>query len=287
MNIFEECQTVNDLLSCKNEFDARDKLIEVLDYHSKNKIPYSELVNHLIRQVGLYPYIQTDTASWQESYLYEMFKVDIAGKETVLHREQSYLLKKILSGQSIAVSAPTSFGKSFIVDAFITLKKPKNVVLVVPTIALTDEIRRRIYKKFSLDYRIITTPEVDLQERNIFIFPQERALNYINKIKEIDLLIIDEFYKASFEFDKERSGSLLKAMVRLGKISKQKYFLAPNIQEIKDNSFTKDLEFMELKFQTVCLKLNEIYRDIKGDKTKKDNALLRILNNVESKSLIY
>jgi reverse gyrase len=45
--------------------------------------------------------------------------------------------------------APTSFGKSFIIDAFIALKQPKNIAIIVPTIALTDETRRRLQRKFS------------------------------------------------------------------------------------------------------------------------------------------
>ena len=157
-----------------------------------------------------------------------MFKVDIGtSKPITLHREQSLLLKKLLNGENIAVSAPTSFGKSFVIDAFISITKPKNVVLIVPTIALTDETRRRLYKKFSDTYKIITTTDVELAEKNIFIFPQERALNYVNKIEVIDILIIDEFYKASSDHDDERSPALIKAIMQLGKQAKQKYFLAP------------------------------------------------------------
>ena len=163
-----------------------------------------------------------------------------------MHREQSLLLKKLLENKNIAVSAPTSFGKSFVIDAFIQHKQPKNVVLIVPTIALMDETRRRLYKKFSDKYKIITTTDVELAEYNILIFPQERAINYINHLKEIDLLVVDEFYKASSLFEStDRSSILLKAIIKLGKIAKQKYYLAPNITKISENSFTKDMVFDE------------------------------------------
>lgn len=209
--VFETCHTINDLLSCHKEKEARDELIRLLDYHETNKLSYSPLVNHLIRETGLYPYLQTETANWQDKYIHEVFKVDTGDKEgKTLHREQSFLLKELVEGKDIAVSAPTSFGKSFVIDAFISLKNPQNVVIVVPTIALTDETRRRLYKKFAHRYKIITTPEVDLGENNIFIFPQERAVSYIKKIDSIDILIIDEFYKASIAFDKERAQYYLK-----------------------------------------------------------------------------
>jgi primosomal protein N' len=70
------------------------------------------------------------------------------------------------------------------------LKQPKNIAIIVPTIALTDETRRRLQRKFSNQYKIITTSEVELSEKNIFIFPQERALHYVDKIAELDMLVI-------------------------------------------------------------------------------------------------
>lgn len=288
MEIFETCQKINDLLVENNEAEARNELIRLLDFHSKNDLEYSPIVNHFIRHIGLYPYIQLETANWQERFVHEAFKVDIGKREATLHREQSLLLKKLLEDNNIAVSAPTSFGKSFIVDAFIAIKKPKNVVIIVPTIALTDETRRRLYKKFSDEYKIITTSEVELAEKNIFIFPQERANSYINKIDVIDILIVDEFYKASAKYDGERSPSLIKAIIKLGKKAKQRYYLAPNIKSISDNAFTKDMEFLEmLDFNTVFLEKHELYKEIKGDDVKKNDALLGIINDTKTKSLIY
>ena len=51
--IFEKCQEINDFISNHNEADARDTLIRLLEHHEKNKIPYTHLVNHLIRETGL------------------------------------------------------------------------------------------------------------------------------------------------------------------------------------------------------------------------------------------
>ena len=192
--IFQECRDINSLLFSNKENEARQKLIQLLDFHKSNDIEYSPLVNHLIRETGLYPYIQEENSNWEERYIYNLFKVDVGIEFPItLHREQSLLLKKLLSGTNIAVSAPTSFGKSFVIDAFIKIKKPKNVIILVPTIALTDETRRRIYKKFAGEYKIITTSDVELAEKNIFIFPQERAINYVNKLDYFDILIVDEF----------------------------------------------------------------------------------------------
>lgn len=290
-NVFEICQHINNLLTDGNESEGRNELIKLLDYHSKNKMEYSPIVNHLIRETGLYPYIDNDTASWDDRFVSEVFKVNVGGGDVkTLHREQSFLLKELLDGKNIAVSAPTSFGKSFVIDAFISLKCPKNVVIIVPTIALTDETRRRLYSKYASQYKIITTQDVDLGEKNILIFPQERAIGYINKINNIDILIIDEFYKAGIAFDTERAPALLKAILELGKKAKQKYFLGPNISEIIDNPITKDMEFIPLDFNTVFSEIHNIYKECGGkkpDEKFKAEKLINIINAQETKSLIY
>lgn len=288
MEIFESCQKVNDFISEDDLDSARNELIMILDYHQEHNIEYTPIVNHLIRVTGLYPYMNLETASWQDRFVFDAFKVDVGTRNPVtLHREQSVLLKKLLDGEDVAVSAPTSFGKSFVIDAFISITSPNNVVIIVPTIALTDETRRRLYPKFAGQYKIITTPDVELEDRNIFIFPQERAINYLKKIEEVDILIIDEFYKASSEFDKERSPALVKALMEFSKIARQRYFLAPNISELIDNPFTEGMEFFPLNFNTVVLKQNEFYREIDGDIRIKNQKLVDILREHKEKTLIF
>ena len=211
--VFDSCAAISSLIDSGHEKEGRDDLIKLLDYHNQNQIPYSSLVNHLIREVGLYPYMREEYSLWQDKYVKNLFNADVGcGFDVTLHREQYALLKKLLDGKDIAVSAPTSFGKSFVVDAFIKMNHPNNVMIIVPTIALTDETRRRIYKKFAREYNIITTSDEELGDKNIFIFPQERALGYANKVQELDLLIIDEFYKSSSDFEPERSPYLVKAI---------------------------------------------------------------------------
>lgn len=288
MDIFDSCHQINDYLNSRDDINARNELIKLLDYHEQEGIEYDQIVNSLIRQTGLYPYLNPETSSWSDRLVYEAFKVDIGlDRPVTLHRDQSFLLKRLLDGKNIAVSAPTSFGKSFVIDAYISIKKPKNVAIIVPTIALTDETRRRIHQKFSNEYKIITTTEVELADKNILIFPQERAISYVDKISSLDILIIDEFYKASEKFDKERSSSLIRAMIKLGDIAEQKYFLAPNITSLNENPFTRDVEFIKLDFNTVFLEKHELFHEIGKDDNKKTEALLQIVGSNQKKTLIY
>lgn len=80
------------------------------------------------------------------------------------------------------------------------------------------------------------------------------------------MLIVDEFYKASSMFDDDRSSSLLSAIIELGRISRQKYYLAPNIHKIVDNVFTQGMQFMRLTdFKTVITKVANIYKKRRYD----------------------
>lgn len=288
MDYFDACHAVNELLVSGQENNARLELIKLLNELEKNNVEYSPLINHLIREVGLFPYMEPEQSNWQDRYVFEAFKTDVGGSESVtLHREQSALLDKLISGKSIAVSAPTSFGKSFVIDSFIAIQEPTTVVIIVPTIALSDETRRRLQRKFGSSYRIITTPDRKLGERNIFVFPQERVVGYVNTIPEIDLLIVDEFYKASKKFDKERSPSLMRAIIQLNKISKQRYFLAPNINEFDGGAFTEGMEFLKLDFSTVFLNVENLFDRIGSDELKKSEELQRILTESVGKTLVY
>ncbi|MED7858412.1 helicase, partial [Campylobacter coli] len=62
----------------------------------------------------------------------------------VLHREQSRVLKRLLSNESLILSAPTSFGKSFIIDALIAMKKPTISCLTMRAKKLIGKLKKII-----------------------------------------------------------------------------------------------------------------------------------------------
>lgn len=288
MELFDKYKEINDEYLAENFESARQKLVLLLDELKQHDQPYNGYINHMIRLLGLYPYMDCETSLFEDKLAYEIFKVDTGDKEPkVLHIEQSNVLKKLINGKSIALSAPTSFGKSFIVDALISIKTPKIIMIIVPTIALTDEYRRRLQKKFGKEYKIITQyiENINLNEKNIFIFPQERSLLYANIIESIDLLIVDEFYKIEQKYD-DRYMPLLKAIINFITIAKQKYFLMPNIDRL-NNSFINDYidEFMPIKFSTVYLKTYYDYENILNESDKIDH-LLNIIAQ-KKQTLVY
>lgn len=287
--VFSVCSQINALIEQGQEEGARTALVELLDWHFREHLSYTPIVNHFIRSLGLYPYLDIGTSRWEDAFAFQSFQVD-AGEShpVVLHREQSRVLRRLIDGESLALSAPTSFGKSFIIDSFIRINAPKTVMIIVPTLALADETRRRLGRKFGAEYRIVTSIENDVPDASaIYIFPQERALSYADRIGQIDLLVVDEFYKASATYDKERSASLIRAIMKFGSMAKQRYFLAPNISSLSDNPFTTGMEFVKLDFNTVVLKMHYAHREIGRDSQKKASALLEVLKRSNQKTLVY
>ena len=285
---FDKARTVAGFLAEGNEKEARNDLILLLDEMDRSGERPNALVNHLAREVGLYPHIDDSSASFSDLLAKDLFTVDVGGgKRAALHRDQSILLKRLVEGRSLVVSAPTSFGKSFVIDALISIRRPDNVMIVVPTIALADEARRRINGKFARDYSIITTADMPLGRKNIFVFPAERAVGYFNKLESLDLLVVDEFYKASPMYEKARYAALVRLIVRMKRCARQCYFLAPNMDAVRDNPFTSGMESVRFDLSTVVLRYYDEYRSI-GKGGDKAARLMAILSELKGrKTLVY
>lgn len=287
-NIFNKCKEIYNLEGENKQREELYRLLEILKRENE-AMEYPNFLNHLIRELGIYPYIHKDSSILSDKITYECFKVDTGcGELQVFHREQSMVLKKLLNDKNLLLSAPTSFGKSFIIDSTIAIKQPSNILIIVPTISLMDETRRRLTQKFGKNYNIITTKNAELKENNnILIFPQERAIKYIDKLKQcgLDLFIVDEFYKISTD---DRKSILQFVIKKYKEFAKQIYFICPNAKEIKDLSkdfkFLQDMEKEIVDFKTVVLNRNDMRKD-RGTKQEKIKRILQ--ENYKDKTLIY
>ena len=131
-------------------------LIRALEYREAFEA-YYPLLNALLRETGLYPYAEPKLLSSRDRLAFEFHRP--AGSsdqsELVFHRVQAQVYWRLIEGENIILSAPTSFGKSLIIDALIDTGKYRRIALAVPTIALIDETRKRL-SRFSADYKIVT-----------------------------------------------------------------------------------------------------------------------------------
>ncbi len=214
--------------------EARDILVRVLEDAGKFK-GYEPIIQTLLRNVGLFPYLDFDKADVADQLAGEAHRPDAMPGNIVFTTKQAEVYRELMAGRSVVLSAPTSFGKSLIIDAVIASHKHRNIVVVVPTLALVDETRRRLMK-FREHYKVITHLSQEPTEHNIFVHTQERVVENPH-IKEVDFFVIDEFYKLHIEGSAdgdERAVLLNHAFYRLAKRAKQFYMLGPSIHELPD-----------------------------------------------------
>lgn len=206
----------------------------------------------LARSVGLWNYIDKDEADARDHIVAEAATIPDLG--IVLHREQLSALNTLLSGQNLILSAPTSFGKSILIDVLLLQKRYRRVAIVLPTIALLDEFRRRLTLRFGDEFDILMHPsEQQERDRVIFLGTQERLINR-NDLGYLDLVVVDEFYKLDPNRRDERSITLNAAVYKLLSRASQFFFLGPNIENVRvSNDSRWKFTFLRTRFSTVAV----------------------------------
>lgn len=143
-----------------------------------------------------------------------------------------------LPSRRLLVSAPTSYGKTFLMReiVFLNRERYKNILLVFPTVALLLEnasVMTWFVKKYELSYRIIKTVDAACEEggNKIFVFTPERALQLLASFPDlkIDFFFFDEVYKIDEDYCNDEMDESDDKPSRSGKnqktAEKQKSFL--------------------------------------------------------------
>jgi hypothetical protein len=269
---------------CSSSIDlGRDLVIRALECQDLLSQSYRNILNDLTMQVGLYPYVSDlEDLSLRNALMHAAHRADGAMGDYVLHRSQTRVLNWLMSGTSVILSAPTSFGKSLLIDIIISARNFNNVVLIVPTLALVEETRRRM-SRFVDKYSIVTSSNQKVSERNIFVLTQERYLSIEGEIPEIDFFVIDEFYKLSISNDGGRSTLLNQAFLRLSSTGAQFYLLGPSIKSIPAVVQEKlNCKFLVEDFQTVAIELHFLKK-----KPNKNEALAKLLDEIDGQTMVY
>lgn len=266
-----------------NEDAGRDLVIRALEWRGDLDEDHSEILDELAAQVGLYPYVDgLESLSLKSALSHAAHRADGELGEYVLHRAQSRVLQTLLDGKSVILSAPTSFGKSLLIDAVISSKGFQNIVLIVPTLALVEETRRRM-ARFSDRYSVITASGQSIGENNIFVLTQERYLAMETDMPHVDFFVIDEFYKLSISEEGDRATQLNQAFLSLSRSGAQFYLLGPAIAAVPDVVREKaDCCFIYETFQTVAVEQRFLKK-----KPNKVEALAQLLDEVDGQTLVY
>ncbi len=209
--------------------------------------------------------------------------------DVVFHRVQAQIYQRLRNGENVILSAPTSFGKSLIVDSLISTLSYDNIVLIVPTIALIDETRRRLSRFRS--YKLVTHPGQSFASKNLFVMTQERFLA-MEEMPRIDFFFIDEFYKlAETEGSRghvrlnARASLLNQALLKLMSSGAQYYMAGPSISAV-DSLLPNEVQaaFFRTDYSTVAA---DTIRHRPTNDEERRELLAQILSESSDPTLIY
>lgn len=268
---------------------ARDLIIRLLPHKALLTDGYDDLLDALVREVGLYPYAdQRKNAGLEDQMLFEAHRVHGVGQERFFHSLQLAVFQEIVNGRNVVLSAPTSVGKSLVIDAVLATRQHKKAVIIVPTIALIDETRRRITATLGGTHDIITHPSQDRLgdgRPTVYILTQERALGR-NDLEDADFFVIDEFYKLDLrDCRDERAIDLNICFHRLAQNGAQFYLIGPNISNVKGLASSYKHVFMPSDFSTVAMDIE--YFNLKQHGEARSAKLVELCELLKSPTLVY
>ena len=279
------------------ENSANITVQEIREYYIKNinesrpRYKYTSEKADELFECGLTMY---SDESCFKSILYKTFAQSKINPSIALHPEQLKVIKAISTNEATIISAPTSFGKTFCVFEYIARFQPKNVVLVVPTIALSREYQSTIIKKNEdlFGYKIYTSIEdknYDFEnDKNLFILTHERAIANSNyeKLKDIDFLVIDEVYKLDAKIEDDKTLLLNVSLYYLTNIAKKYCLLAPYIGDvINKEKLSKSPKMLYLDYSPVVNQL--VYEPIFDESDRFDKTLDIVKRLQDKKTMIY
>lgn len=219
---------VNELNSYSGDIDSTERIKDLVcfisdDKNLVNQPIYQELVFEAAQKMRAFGYIKgpnkieisdvikNDLYKTSCNTLQNYYKSKVYSNN-LLDKKQKEVINKFISMEQsrIILSAPTSFGKTYLLREILFLKKDKykNIVLVFPTVALLNENTNSIkdfIKYKNLNYNIINNiySEINIIENNIFILTPERTLKLLADYNElvIDFFFFDEVYKIDEDFN--------------------------------------------------------------------------------------
>lgn len=264
--------------------EARRIIIHVLEIWDNVNAQSKSIWMDLIERAGFYPYLsdKDETSLGIQAKIRKQWYKSEHLEGVFFHTKQKIIEQKIYKGKNVAVSAPTSFGKSLLIEEIVARNAFNNILIIQPTLALIDETRRKM-SKYS-NYNLVVNTLQEPREQNIFILTAERVLEYEN-LPVVDFFIVDEFYKVSNRRGDERIDVLNIAIHKILSSGPQALFLTPSIDALSNDFINKyDIDFLRTDYSLVNTNIQEVR--FKNNKEKK-NILFKMLTERKEPSLVY
>jgi len=223
----------NLLLDDNTERQGRNLVIRVKDAIVKKKVAEKSIPmwNELVAAAGLYPYAdqsELNTASLIRCLGHKSDNLE----GVIFHEGQLSVSLDLEREKPVILSAPTSYGKSLLIEDIVASRRYENIVIIQPTLALLDETRKKL-GKYRDSYKVLVSTSQEPAEKmgNIFLFTGERVVEY-DRFPNIDFFVIDEFYKLSMDRGDDRAIVLNQAFYKLLKHTNKFYMLGPSVKSI-------------------------------------------------------
>lgn len=287
--------------------ESVDKLLSIyedLKLKQENSVwyQYKPLIIDLLHSCGLFPYLTENFAdlSLSQALALASYQLD---ENCYLHHGQIEARRRMFDPniRHLAIAAPTSFGKTRLLDLYIEEKKPNKVVIIQPTHALIQETYSRLRKSFSSQgYNVFFeedrfNPEC---QKWVAILTQERCLSLLDTFitEKLDLFVVDEFYNIdpnrSLKEDEREDVSDERAIILqtvykgLVRFAEKTLMLGPHADKVSDD----DIEFYKTSYSPVRQSIEHSYKiwstKLKEKTIQQNDKLISILKQKEP-TLIY
>ena len=220
---------------------------------------------------GIYPVKQQAIQSFYASKVFPNNILDRRQKEIVDHFMHS-------ANKRLLVSAPTSFGKTYILREILFLNQDRyqNILLVFPTIALlnenTDSIKDLI-RVLGSNYKIVNNvySSIDPNDKHIFILTPERVLKLLSDQQSlnIDFFFFDEVYKIDEDFSSDEDS-----------VNTSKKHINPSKKRVDNGNRAKAFR---ITLYLLTQKVNEFY--LAGPYLNLDNAKPGLARFIQQNSI--
>ncbi|WP_350446516.1 DEAD/DEAH box helicase [Pseudomonas solani] len=176
----------------------------------------------------------------QRNVIRELNSVSVGDHTVALTDYQKQIWNSLEEGNDLAISAPTSAGKSFLVIEYLSRRaieeKEFTCVYIAPTRALLSEVLNKLKKRLEnhIEIRISEIPSLTGSEKQVFVLTQERLQILLASTgASFDLIIVDEAQNLS---DGSRGIILQECIEQAFHREKEPHivFLAPGAEGFKE-----------------------------------------------------
>lgn len=216
------------ILACSKVADHREQayrsMTSAFDLYGASELPLDQAARVVLARLSNFPAMATrpsirnaksalpPSLVTEELVVSDRRTIIQRGRPLVLTHYQFGLWRRLINGHRVAVAAPTSAGKSFVLQTFIAARLetpgPHTIVYIVPTRALIAQVSGDIRKILGIDVRdsseveVVTVPieaGQPIPARAVYVLTQERLRMMLAAHPDFSaqVVIVDEAHSVS------------------------------------------------------------------------------------------